>query len=199
MKEIVPVDGRQLQAAVAEILRRAGANAVFAAEEFFKATLNNAHTKRAYGRAVARFLPWCERQRVELRQITPGLAGDYLGELEGSSPTNNQALAALRHFFDGLVTLHAVALNPFASVRGLKHSAVEGTTPEISVEQARKLLRSIDTTHVVGLRDRAVLGVLAYTGARVGALARLRLGDLKNLGEHRALRFREKATVLEIK
>jgi integrase/recombinase XerD len=43
-----------------------------------------------------------------------------------------------------------------------------------------------------GLRDRAVLGVLAYTGARVGAVAKLRLGDLRNFGEQRALRFREK-------
>jgi integrase/recombinase XerD len=115
-----------------------------------------------------------------------------VGRLEGSAPTKNQALAALRHFFDGLVTRHAVALNPFASVRGLKHRVAEGATPEISIEQARKLLRSLDLGHVVGLRDRAVLGVLAYTGARVGAVARLRLGDLRNFGEQRALRFREK-------
>jgi integrase/recombinase XerD len=98
----------------------------------------------------------------------------------------------LRHFFDGLVTRHAVALNPFASVRGVKHRVAEGATPGISVEQARKLRRSVDLGHVVGLRDRAVLGVLAYSGARVGAFARLRLGDLRNFGEQRALRFREK-------
>jgi len=192
MKAIVPVKRGQLQAAVPAILVRAGANATFAAEEFFQASLNNPHTRRAYARAVARFLAWCEEQGIELRQVTPGLAGEYLSRIEASAPTRNQMLAALRHFFDILVTRHAVALNPFASVRGTKHSALEGSTPEISVEQARKLLRSLDTSQVVGLRDRAVLGVLAYTGARVGALARLRLGDLKNLGEHRTLRFREK-------
>ena len=54
-------------------------------------------------------------------------------------------------------------------------ATLASATPEISVEQARKLLRSLDLGHVVGLRDRAVLGVLAYTGARVGAVARLRL------------------------
>ncbi|HTT77121.1 MAG TPA: tyrosine-type recombinase/integrase [Candidatus Binataceae bacterium] len=192
MKAIVPVKRGQLQAEVPAVLVRAGANAVFAAEEFFQATLNNPHTRRAYTRAVARFLAWCEEQGIELRQVTPGLAGEYLSRIEASAPTKNQKLAALRHFFDILVTRHAVALNPFASVRGTKHSALEGSTPEISVEQARKLLRSLDTSQVVGLRDRAVLGVLAYTGARVGAVARLRLGDLKNLGEHRTLRFREK-------
>jgi site-specific recombinase XerD len=192
MNEIVAVKRGQLKAAQPEILLRAGANAVFAAEEFFKANINNAHTKRAYGRAVNRFLAWCQDQNIELRQITPGIAGDYLGQLECSSPTKNQALAALRHFFDSLVTRHAVALNPFASVRGVKHVATEGSTPEISIDQARKLLRSIDVRDVVGCRDRAVLGVLAYTGARVGAVARLRLGDLRNLGDHRVLRFREK-------
>jgi integrase/recombinase XerD len=195
MKAIVAVKSGQLRglaAGIPDILVRAGTNAVFAAEEFFKATLNNPHTRRAYGRAVARFLAWCEQQGVELRQVTPGLAGEYVGQLEGAAPTKNQALAALRHFFDGLVTRHAVALNPFASVRGMKHRVAEGATPEISVEQARKLLRSVDLGHVVGLRDRAVLGVLAYTGARVGAVARLRLGDLRNFGEQRALRFREK-------
>lgn len=45
---------------------------------------------------------------------------------------------------------------------------MEGKTPEISIEQARKRLRSIDVATVIGLRDRAVLGVLAYTGARIG-------------------------------
>ena len=70
------------------------------------------------------------------------------------------ALAALRHFFDALVTRHAVALNPFSSVRGKKHSVVDGKTPELSPGQARALLGSLDLSHAVGLRDRAVLGVL---------------------------------------
>ncbi len=51
MDAIVPVKGGQLQAGVPEILIRAGANAVFAAEEFFKATINNAHTKRRLSKA----------------------------------------------------------------------------------------------------------------------------------------------------
>ena len=44
----------------------------------------------------------------------------------------------------------------------------------------RDLLGSIDTSHVVGLRDRVLLGTLAYTGARIGAIARLRRGDLED-------------------
>jgi integrase/recombinase XerD len=180
-----------IPAAAIAVLQRTP-NAAFAAEEFFKASISNEHTRRAYGRIVGRFLSWCDKHKIELRNITPGLAGEYIGQLEGSEPTKNQALAALRKFFDALVQRHAVALNPFASVRGVKYSVTEGKTAELGIEQARKLFKSIDTGNVTGLRDRAVLGVLAYTGARVGAVARLRLSDYRNLGEHWTLRFKEK-------
>jgi site-specific recombinase XerD len=180
-----------LPAAALAVLQRTP-NAAFAADEFFQASISNTHTRRAYGRSAGRFLSWCARRQLELRHITPGLAGEYIGRLEGSAPTKNQALAALRHFFDALVQRHAVALNPFASVRGLKYSVTEGKTAELAIEQARKLFRSINTGHVVGLRDRAVLGVLAYTGARIGAVARLGMADYRNLGDHRVLRFKEK-------
>ena len=151
------------------ILHRAGRNALFAADEFFSAKISNPHTRRAYARPVGRFLLWCEEQSIELRQVTPGLAGRFIEELPGSDPTKNLALAALRHFFDALVTRHVVALNPFSSVRGRKHAVVDGKTPELAPGQARDLLGSLDLSHVVGLRDRAVLGVLTYTGARGGS------------------------------
>lgn len=81
---------------------------------------------------------------------------------------------------------------PSPSSGGVKHSVTEGKTAEISIEQTRKLFRTIETGYVICLRDRAVLGVLAYTGARVGAVARLNLSDYRDTGEPRALRFREK-------
>ena len=191
MNELVPRTGA-LSEAFPAILQRAGKAAGFAANEFFSAKISNPHTRRAYARPVGRFLTWCEEQGIELRQVTPGLAGRFIEELPGADPTKNQALAALRHFFDALVTRHAVALNPFASVRGRKHAVVDGKTPELTIQQARALLRSLDLSHVVGLRDRAVLGVLTYTGARVGALARLRREDLQDQETQRVLRFAEK-------
>jgi site-specific recombinase XerD len=69
---------------------------------------------------------------------------------------------------------------------------VEGKTPEISAKQARDLLRSVDHSTVVGLRDRAIIAVLIYTAARVGAVARLNLRSLKHDGTQYALRFSEK-------
>ena len=82
---------------------------------------------------------------------------------------------------------HAVLLNPFHSVRGVRLPVGEGRTPEATVEQARQLLASIRTKDVYGLRDRAVLVTLIYTGARVGAISRLRMQDLRDNGNHRSL------------
>lgn len=174
------------------VLERAGANARFATEEFFKALINNEHTRRAYGRIVRNFLQWCDDHGKEINQITPGDAGDYFAQLDGSIPTRNQALAGLRHYFDVLVTRHAVPLNSFASVRGIKYRVVEGKTAEISTPQERNLFRALDTSNVIGLRDRAVLAVLAYTGARITAVSKLKMGDLRQHSEQWTLRFTEK-------
>ena len=174
------------------VLVRAGKAACFAADEFFSARLSNPHTRTAYARHVSRFLNWCEDQDLELHQVTPGLAGRFLEQLPGGASTKNQDLAGLRHFFDVLVARHAAVLNPFRLVRGMRHPFGEGRTPEATVAQARQLLASIKTDRGFGLRDRAVLGTLIYTGARVGAISRLRMQDLRDNGNHRSLQFSEK-------
>lgn len=50
----------------------------------------------------------------------------------------------------------------------------------------------MDTSHVVGLRDRAAIGIMIHTAARVGAVARLRIKDFRFDGSQWALCFREK-------
>jgi len=122
-----------------------------------------------------------------------------IAEIAESFPSLNlmisskkQPLAAIRHFFDGLVTRHAVMLNPAASVRGERYSVIEGKTPEVTVKQARKLLQSIDITDIVGLRDKAIISVLIYTAARVGAVSKLRVKNLYDSGDQYCLHFDDK-------
>ena len=136
--------------ALPAIVERAGAAGRFAWDEFFYAEHHNPHTQAAYLRAVKRFLAWVETQRVELPSITPGMVGQYLVSLSGSVAKRNLHLSALRGFFDRLVNRHVVILNPAASVKGVKETVVEGKTPEITVEQARKLLASVDTSSRLG-------------------------------------------------
>ena len=183
---------RAAEAPLPAVLARAGPRARFAAEEFFGAQLRNPHTRRAYGRWVDRFLAACDASGIELAAVTPGVAGRWIDTLPVGPLAKNQALTALRRFCDGLVTRHVIVLNPFLSVRCQKYQAVEGRTPEITRGQIQQLLRSIDTTTIRGLRDRAVLGTLTYTGARVGALARLQLQDRRMTEAGAVMRFQEK-------
>lgn len=178
------------------IIQRAGANAVFATREFFSGTIRNEHTRRAYLHAVQLFLGWAEKHGGgELTQIAPWHVGRYLEEMTAagtSIATRNMRLSALRHFFDNLVNRHAIALNPARTVRGEKLNVMEGRTPEIPIDQVRKLLASIDISHIVGLRDRAILAVLVYTTSRRGAVAKLRCGDFYDAGQQWMIHFGEK-------
>jgi hypothetical protein len=94
-----------------------GPAAQFAWEEFLFGRIRNEHTRRAYGRAVGRFLAWCQGRGLDLPRIAPRDVGVYLDLMPGSAPTKKLHLAALRHFFDQLVTQHAVILNPAACQR----------------------------------------------------------------------------------
>src|SRR4051794_26820423 len=182
-RDIVPVTGREVavlgaQHAPPALITAAGKVAAYAYAEFFGAEIESPHTLRAYRAAVDRFLRWCEQRGIGLTNVSPVVVGEYIRkQLVGSKPTKKLHLSALRHFFDQLVLRHVIVLNPAASVRAPKYSVVEGKTPALSVEQARQVLAAIDTNHVVGLRDRAIIAILIYTAARVGAVSKLRLQD----------------------
>lgn len=179
---------RDLPTLVAE----AGPGAQFAWEEFIYGQIRNPYTRSNYGRAVQQFLAYCHRAGLALTQIAPRDVGVYLDGLSLAAATKKVHLAGLRHFFDTLVNRHVVVLNPAASVRGERLQVVEGKTPEIGVDQARRLLRGLDASHVVGQRDRAIIGILIYTAARVGAVAKLRRGDFYDVADQHCLRFIEK-------
>jgi integrase len=67
-----------------------------------------------------------------------------------------------------------------------------GETPFLTEDQARRLLAGIDTSTVVGLRDRALLGMMTYTFARIGAVVGIRVEDYFPRGKRFYIRLRKK-------
>lgn len=195
MSELLPARrGDCSPTAIPAIVSAAGPQAAFAHEEFF--SIDNEHTHRAYKTAVERFLAFCVEKKLELHEVRPGHVSEYLKLLKGeglSDPSRKVHLAAIRKYFDKLTERHAVVLNPALSVRGPKVRTAEGKTPAFQSDEARAFLRSIPNTDLVGLRDRALLSVLVYTAARVGAVSKLTLGDFYQGGRERwYLHFEEK-------
>jgi len=109
-----------------------------------------------------------------------------------AAPTVKQHLAAIRMLFDFLVTGQIIPMNPAASVRGPKYVVKRGKTPVLTADQARLLLDSIKTDSIVGLRDRAIIGVMVYTFGRVSAMVHMRTDDYFQNGKRWWIRLHEK-------
>jgi integrase/recombinase XerC len=111
---------------------------------------------------------------------------------ERSAPTVKQRLAAIRHLFDWLVTGQVMPVNPASSVRAPSHSVKRGKTPVLDPSEARALLDSIDVTTPVGLRDRALIGLMVYSFARIGAALAMTVEDVYVQNRRLWVRLHEK-------
>lgn len=168
---------------------------------FFTANVRNRNTRRAYYKAACRFSEWCDGRGLgELASVKPLHVAAYIewlgtAEPQGpglAKPTVKQHLAALRMLFDWLVVGHILDVNPAHAVRGPKHVIKKGRTPVLNREEARALLAVIDTGTLTGLRDRALIGVMIYTFARVGAVLQMNVADYFSQGRRGWVRLHEK-------
>jgi site-specific recombinase XerD len=180
---------------VPAIVADAGGAAAKRFLEFFAVTIRNKNTRTAYLHAANRFFAWCEHHQLgALDEIEPLHVDAYIEALgkDFEKPTVKQHLAAIRMLFDWLVTGQVVATNPAHSVRGPKHVVKTGKTTVLDAEQARKLLDSIDTSTVVGMRDRALISVMTFAFARIGAVVAMRVEDYYPKGKRWWVRLHEK-------
>jgi integrase/recombinase XerD len=177
---------------VPAMLANAGENAATKFLEFFAARIRNLNTREAYARACAQFLVWCERHISDLRAITPMHVAAYIEQHPGAPQTVKQHLAAIKMLFDYLVISQVVPVNPAAPVKGPTHVVKRGKTPVLTVEDARKLLDSIPTDSVQGLRDRALIAVMLFSFARVSAVVGMRGADFYENGRRHWFRLLEK-------
>ncbi|NEI67774.1 tyrosine-type recombinase/integrase [Rhizobium leguminosarum] len=163
--------------------------------EFFTAQIRNQNTRRAYAKAAIEFLQWCEaRGATTFSLITPIHVAGWIEEMTHthSAPTVKQRLAAVRHLFDWLVIGHVMDTNPAHSVRGPAHSRRRGKTPVLAPEEARQLLDSIPTDTLIGKRDRALIGLMTYTFARIGAASTMEVRDVYVQNRRLWVRLHEK-------
>jgi site-specific recombinase XerD len=192
VQQIANISSSRLLPALVEA---AGEEARFRFAEFFAANIRNPHTRRAYARAVGKFLDWCLDQGVaDIRQVRTLHVAAWIEikSRDGSAPAVKQGLAAIRQLFDWLVVGQVVGANPAAAVRGPKHVVKEGKTPVLDLEDAKTLLGSINCTTLRGLRDRALIALMIYSFARIGAALRMTVEDVYVENRRYWLRLMEK-------
>jgi site-specific recombinase XerD len=163
--------------------------------EFFAVTIRNPHTRRAYARAAGEFLASVAARGVaSLAQVQPLHVAVWIEALGGdlAAPSVKQQLAGVRHLFDWLVTGQIVPVNPAASVRGPTHSQRRGKTPVLAPDETRRLLDTIDIATHAGLRDRALIGLMVYSFARIGAALAMRVEDVFMQNRRLWVRLHEK-------
>ncbi len=168
------------------LIADAGERASWRFLEFFT-NVRNRNTRAAYSHAAGAFLRWCEGKGFRrIEDVQPVHVVGYVEQLQAmrKAPTVKQHLACIRMMFDWLVTGQVIASNPAHAVRGPRHSVIKGATTAV--------LQSIDVSHVVGLRDRAFIGVMVYALARVSTVVGLKVEYHFPLKKRWWLRLHEK-------
>ena len=162
--------------------------------EFFTAQVNNDHTRKAYLNATRRIAEWCDARGIgQFADVQAFHVAAFIKHPQGefTPPTVKQHLSALRTLFDWLVTGHVLDVNPAHAVRGPKYVVKKGKTPVLNADEVRTLLDRIKVAKktedeegaeteepaLVGLRGRALIGVMVYTFACVNAVIQMKVRD----------------------
>lgn len=156
-------------------------------------------TRTNYARDLRQFLKFVGVRAHELERlgaIVPHQVAAWRDHLEHLGLTNSsirRKMTALRSLYSYLQTYGYAGANPahrdFVETPSVPR---DGKTVALTPDNCRRLLDAPNLEFPVGLRDRALLAVLAYTGCRVGELVRLRVSDYKSSGGHKVLEIRGK-------
>ena len=169
------------------------------AVEAWRTRSPSAETRSGYTRDLNQFLRHigiAQSAWDELPRIRPGHVSAWRDHLLAAGQTNTaigRKLSVIRSLFGYLRAYGYASANP-ADTTFVAAPPVprDGKTVGLEPEECRLLLDAPPSNTPEGVRDRALLAVLAFTGCRVGELCRLRVEDYKSSGGHKVLEVRGK-------
>lgn len=173
------------------VLIRSGQEAVRHYNAYLHLSIRSDDSRQTYRSALTLFLRHMDELGVpELMDVEPEHVRAYL---DHRTRTLGRVMSARVHFsavkgmFQHLVDAGALASNPAASVNYAFVNPRKGKTPVVSAKDVRALLLSIPddpTCHnrpakQTDLRDRALIGLMAYTFCRIGGALSTNVGDYR--------------------
>lgn len=154
--------------------------------------IQNTNTRSAYRTAWRGFFNFCSEYRLELDKVKPFHMGMYLKRHLGSIATQRQHLSAIRLLFNELLEQGVVEVNPAAKAKSPRLQRESSHTPVFEEKEIKAFMGAIKPESLMDVRDLALFSVLAYSWARVSAVAALNIEDYYERKGARWLRFHEK-------
>ncbi|MGE0139270.1 MAG: site-specific tyrosine recombinase XerD [Ilumatobacteraceae bacterium] len=138
----------------------------------------SSNTLAAYRRDLTAYTSWLDRRGRTLEAVQPGDIEAYVSERRGHAAPSSVArqLAAIRMVHRFLVEEGRRPDDPTADLDGVRVPA--GLPKPLSEAQVTSLLDAVTGGDPVALRDRAILELLYATGARIGEVCGLSIGDV---------------------
>lgn len=142
-------------------------------------------TKQDYERKIRLWFRWLSANDIDTRSPERRHVLEYKQQLqtEGKSVyTVNSQITILKLFYS-FCEQKGYYDNIAAGIKSSKHHTEYSKLP-ITAEQAFRLLDSIDTTTMIGRRDRLMISLMLFNGLRTCEVERINIGDFsKREGE----------------
>lgn len=179
-----------------QAIRQATEEALTAWLAFERLEGKSERTIAAYRQGLELYQTWAEARRLDGRPAMPSDIRQFKADLldRGYSPqTVNLRLAAVRSFYRFAVNTDRLPYNPAAEVKGAKrHKSTRHKRDALTAEEVRAVLDTCEPTTPEGIRDRAILTLMAYCGLRTVEIHRANLGNLRTQGERLTLEVQGK-------
>ncbi len=152
------------------------------------------HTLRSYQSSVWGFFAWCQARDIDSTEATEDeikLFRSHLIQSGYKRGTIKTKLAGVHRFFDALQDWDIRLDNPAAKVKSKRDLTSQAEKIAEKFIPDRETFLTLwdqpDNSSTKGIRDRAILRVLCFTGIRVSELCSLDLTDIKNSGNPQLL------------
>lgn len=135
-------------------------------------------TKRDYGRKIALWFRWLAGQDIDTRSPERGDVLRFKQSLqaEGKSVYTVNSLITIVKLFYGFCERQGYYTNIAAGIKSSKRMSEYCKLP-LTAKQAFRLLDSIDTTTIIGKRDRLMISLMLFNGLRTCEVERINIGD----------------------
>jgi len=150
----------------------------------------SAATLAAYRKGLDVWAAWLTESNATPGTVTPATVRQFKADLSErySAQTVNLRLSAIRSFYRFLVNTDRLPVNPAGEVKGVKRTKSRiHKRDALTNGEVVGVLRTCDLGTLEGVRDRAILSLLAYCALREVEIQRADIGDLKTQGDRLVL------------